>query len=132
VDNVFKVSSRINSTWGGNLVDMIRCAKYLEIIAEENLVENARSVGEHLVARLRELEAEFPGVVTNARGRGLFTALDLPDKEMRDRALAACLENGLIALASGTSAIRFRPALNLSREEADEGVRKLKRAIAAS
>jgi len=132
VDNVFKVSSRINSTWGGNLVDMIRCAKYLEIIAEENLVENARSVGEHLVARLRELEAEFPGVVTNVRGRGLFAALDLPDKAMRDRALAACLENGLIALASGASAIRFRPALNLSREEADEGVRKLKRAIAAS
>lgn len=132
VDSVFKVSSRINSTWGGNLVDMIRCAKYLEIIAEENLVENARVVGEHLVGRLRELEAEFPGVVTNVRGRGLFIALDLPDKVMRDRALAAGLEHGLIALASGASAIRFRPALNLSREEADEGVRKLRRAIASA
>jgi len=132
VDGVFKVSSRINSTWGGNLADMVRCAKYLEIIAEEGLVENARAVGEYLVARLRELEAEFPGLVTNVRGRGLFTALDLPDRAMRDRTLAACLEHGLIALASGASAIRFRPALNLSREEADEGVRKLRRAIASS
>jgi L-lysine 6-transaminase len=132
VDNVFKVSSRINSTWGGNLVDMIRCVRYLEIIEEENMVENARTVGEYLLARLREMSQEFPGLVTNVRGRGLFLALDLPDKETRDRALSACLEHGLIALASGSSAIRFRPALNLSREEADEGVRKLRRAIAAA
>lgn len=128
VENVFKVSSRINSTWGGNLADMVRCAKYLEIIADENLIDNARAVGEHLIARLRELAEELPAV-SNVRGRGLFVALDLPDKEVRDRTLAACLDNGLIALASGASAIRFRPALNLSREEADEGVRKLRRAV---
>jgi L-lysine 6-transaminase len=132
VDNVFKVSSRINSTWGGNLVDMIRCVRYLEIIQEDNLIENARVVGEHLLSRLREMGEEFPGVVSNVRGRGLFIALDLPDKAMRDRTLSACLEHGLIALASGVSAIRFRPALNLTREEADEGVRKLRRAVAAA
>jgi L-lysine 6-transaminase len=73
---------------------------------------------------------EFPGVVSNVRGRGLFVALDLPDKAMRDRVLAACLEHGLIGLASGACAIRFRPALTLSREEAEEGVRKLRRALA--
>ena len=132
VDNVFKVSSRINSTWGGNLVDMVRAEKYFEIIDEENLVENARVVGEHLLARLREMAEEFPGVVSNVRGRGLFVALTLPDKAMRDKTLAACLEHGLIALASGVSAIRFRPALTLSREEADEGVRKLRRALASA
>ena len=132
VDNVFKVSSRINSTWGGNLADMVRCARYLEIIEEENLIENARVVGEHLLGRLRELPEEFPGVVSNVRGRGLFCAVDLPDKAMRDRALSACMEHGLIALASGASAIRFRPPLTLSREEADEGVRKLRRAIATA
>ena len=109
VDNVFKISSRINSTWGGNLVDMVRCAKYLEIIEEENLVENARIVGDHMLARLREMAAEFPAVVSNVRGRGLFLAFDLPDKAMRDRTLAAGLENGLIALASGSSAVRLRP-----------------------
>jgi L-lysine 6-transaminase len=130
VDNVFKISSRINSTWGGNLVDMVRCARYLEIIEEEGLVANARTVGEHLLARLSEMAEEFPGVVSNVRGRGLFVALDLPDKAARDRVLAACLEHGLMALASGASAIRFRPALTLSREEAEEGVRKLRRALA--
>ena len=131
VENVFRVSSRINSTWGGNLVDMVRGARYLEIIEEEKLVENARTVGEHLLARLSEMARDLPAV-SNVRGRGLFAALDLPDKETRDRTLAACLENGLIALASGVNAVRFRPPLNLSREEAEEGVRKLRRAIAAA
>ncbi|HLN81566.1 MAG TPA: aminotransferase class III-fold pyridoxal phosphate-dependent enzyme, partial [Thermoanaerobaculia bacterium] len=128
---VFTISSRINSTWGGNLADMVRCGKYLEIITEENLADNARVVGEHLVGRLRELAEELP-VISNVRGRGLFVAFDLPDKETRDRTLSACLENGLIALASGAAAIRFRPALNLSRDEADEGVRKLRRAVAST
>jgi L-lysine 6-transaminase len=132
VDNVFKISSRINSTWGGNLVDMVRCQRYLEIIDEENLVENARVVGDHLLARLREMAEEFSGVVTNVRGRGLFIAFDLPDKAMRDRTLAACLEHGVIGLASGSNAIRFRPSLVLSKEEADEGVRKLRRALASA
>jgi L-lysine 6-transaminase len=107
---------------------MVRCAKYLEIIAEENLIENARIVGDHLIARLRELAEDLP-VLSNVRGRGLFVAVDLPDKETRDRTQAACLDNGLITLASGASAIRFRPPLNLSRDEADEGVRRLRRAV---
>lgn len=132
VDNVFKISSRINSTWGGNLVDMVRCERYLQIIEEENLVENARVVGEYFLGRLSEMAQEFSGTVSNVRGRGLFLALDLPDKAMRDKTLAACLEHGLIGLASGSSAIRFRPSLALSRDEADEGVRKLRRALGAA
>jgi L-lysine 6-transaminase len=131
-DNVFRVSSRINSTWGGNLVDMVRCARYLEIIAEDELVENARVVGAYLLSRLRELEEEFRGKVSNVRGRGLFLALDLPDKPTREKTLASCMEHGLIALASGSNAVRFRPALNLSKDEADEGVKKLRQAISAA
>ncbi len=69
--------------------------------------------------------------MTNARGRGLFTALDLQDKETRDNTLAACLENGMIGLASGANAVRFRPHLVLTRDEAEEGVRKLRRALTA-
>jgi L-lysine 6-transaminase len=129
VENVFKVSSRINSTWGGNLVDMVRCEQYLEIIEEERLVDNAKVVGAHLLAGLEEMAREFTGLVSNVRGRGLFIAFDLPDKALRDRTLAACLEHGLIGLASGASAIRFRPSLALSKEEANEGVEKLRAAL---
>src|SRR3989339_123068 len=48
-DNVFNKSSRINSTWGGNLTDMVRSEKNLQIIEEESLVENARIIGNYLL-----------------------------------------------------------------------------------
>lgn len=130
VDSVFKVSSRINSTWGGNLVDMVRCQRIVEIIEAENLVENAARVGDHLLAGLRRLETAFPGKVTNARGRGLFVAFDLPDGITRGRALEALNEADVLGLASGERAIRMRPPLVLSRDEADEGLRRIERALA--
>lgn len=126
-ENVFKVSSRINSTWGGNLVDMVRSRRYLEIIEEESLVENACAVGEVLLEKLRELAPEFPGKMTNVRGRGLFIAFDLPDGATRGRVLSTWLrKHAVMALASGESAIRLRPALTLSREEATLGVQRLR------
>jgi len=135
-DNVFKVSSRINSTWGGNLVDMVRCQRYLEIIEEEKLVENAAAVGAHLLAGLESLQAERPDVVSNARGRGLMCAVDLPDTETRDRLMDKAYELGLMILGCGKRSIRFRPALDITKAEIDEAldlVRKaLKMAYAAS
>lgn len=130
-ENVFTVSSRINSTWGGNLVDMVRCRRYLEIIAEENLVENARVVGDFLKARLEELAAEFPGKMTAVRGRGLFIAFDLPDRPTRGQVLATWLQkHRVMALASGERAIRLRPPLTLTKEEALLGVQRLRAALA--
>jgi len=135
-DNVFKVSSRINSTWGGNLVDMVRCQRYLEIIEEERLVENAAAVGAHLLAGLQSLQAERPDIVSNARGRGLMCAVDLPDTETRDRLMDKAYELGLMILGCGKRSIRFRPVLDITRAEIDEAldlVRKaLKMAYAAS
>jgi L-lysine 6-transaminase len=129
VDSVFKVSSRINSTWGGNLVDMVRCQRYVEVIEEEELLANAGRVGAHLLEGLQGLEREFRGQVTNARGRGMFLAFDLPSTEERGRALKALNEHDVLGLASGHRAIRFRPAVNLTAEDADEGLRRIARAL---
>jgi L-lysine 6-transaminase len=135
-DNVFKVSSRINSTWGGNLVDMVRSQRYLEIIEEEKLVENAAQVGAHLLAGLQALQGDRPDIVSNARGRGLMCAVDLPDTETRDRLMDKAYELGLMILGCGKRSIRFRPVLDITRAEIDEAldlVRKaLKMAYAAS
>jgi L-lysine 6-transaminase len=129
-DNVFAVSSRINSTWGGNLVDMFRCRRYLEIVAEENLVENAKTVGEALLAKLTELAAEFPGKMTNIRGRGLFIAFDLPDGPTRQKVLSTWLQkHHVMALASGDRAIRLRPPLTLTKDDAALGVQRLRAAL---
>ena len=98
-ENVFKVSSRINSTWGGGLTDMVRGARFLEIIHEDALLENTRVVGERLLAGLVALEREPGGKLQSARGLGLMIAFDLETPELRDRALERALANGLLLLA---------------------------------
>ncbi|MGZ6989038.1 MAG: aminotransferase class III-fold pyridoxal phosphate-dependent enzyme, partial [Thermoanaerobaculia bacterium] len=129
-DNVFTVSSRINSTWGGNLVDMVRCRKILEIMTEERLVENAKATGDFLLGKLNELAAEFPGRMTNVRGRGLFIAFDLPDGKARSGVLSCWLQkHNVMALPSGERAIRLRPPLTLTRDEAALGVQRLRAAL---
>ena len=129
VDSVFKVSSRINSTWGGNLVDMVRCQRYVEIIEEEGLLANAARVGEVLLDGLRRLEGTFEGRVSNGRGRGMFAAFDLPDGETRGRALKALREHAVLGLPSGHRAIRFRPPVVLTADEAREGLERVESAL---
>ena len=120
--NVFKESSRINSTFGGNLTDMMRFKIILEVIKEENLVENARVKGNYLLTKLQALAEEFPGFVTNPRGVGLFAAFDLPSATERDHAWSKMMDNNLLILTSGDQAIRFRPHLNVSTEDMDTAI----------
>ena len=127
-DNVFKARSRINSTWGGNLADMVRFQRFLEIIEEDKLVENARVVGEHLLAGLRRIEGEFPSLVSNSRGRGLMIAFDT-DADARQALLAKCFELGMLVLPCGVRSVRFRPPLTLTPSEADQGLDILRRAL---
>jgi L-lysine 6-transaminase len=121
-DNVFHHSSRLNSTWGGNLTDMMRFKKYLEIIEEDNLVKNAETVGDYLLKKLYELEEKYPNLVMNARGRGLFCAFDLPTPALRNTLRDKVLEKGAVMLGSGTHSIRFRPPLIITKEQIDEGI----------
>jgi L-lysine 6-transaminase len=123
-DNVFRTPSRINSTWGGNLADMVRATKYLEIIRDEELVENAARMGERLLERLSDLERRHCAV-TSVRGRGLLTAFTLPSAEHRDALRQTCWARGLATLASGPRSIRFRPCLNVCASEVDEAARIL-------
>ena len=131
-DNVFKMSSRINSTWGGNLVDMVRCMRYLQIIEEERMVENAATVGAHLLGKLQALGHEMPDVISNARGRGLMCAIDLPDTETRNRVADKAYELGLMILGCGHRSLRFRPPLDITTAEIDEALGLIRKAIAES
>jgi len=121
-ENVFHKSSRINSTWGGNLVDMIRGVKYAEIIKEENLVDNAAKMGAYFLGKLEELAAKSGGKITNVRGKGLFIAFDMKDTAARNEFRTKCWDQGLATLTSGTRSIRFRGCLNISKKEIDEAM----------
>jgi L-lysine 6-transaminase len=127
--NVFTIKSRINSTWGGNLTDMVRAQRFFEVIDDEKLVENAAKVGAYFVGELQRFAVEFPKLVSNVRGRGLMAAFDLPSGEQRDAAIRAFMQNDVMVLASGHQSIRFRPPLNLSSEEAAEGIRRMEKAL---
>jgi len=121
-DNVFQTSSRINSTWGGNLVDMVRATRYLEIIEEDHLLENAKNMGRYLIENLLGLEKEFPQFISNVRGRGLFCAFDLPDNETRNKFKDLAFKHRLLILGSGVKSIRFRPSLCITNDDIDEGI----------
>lgn len=119
--NVFKVPSRINSTWGGNLVDMVRATKILQIIEEDHLVSQAEEVGEYLQQKLLDL-ADTHSIVSNVRGRGLLAAFDFPNKESRNHFLKRSLDKNALFLGCGEKSIRFRPALIIQREDIDRGI----------
>ena len=126
--NVFKVSSRINSTWGGNLVDMVRSAKVMEIIEEDHLLANAASTGAYLQDSLHQIAAKHE-VVSNVRGKGLITAFDFPSKEMRDNFVNIGMENNVMFLGCGHQTIRFRPALTMEKQHIDQGMEVLEKII---
>ena len=121
-DNVFREKSRISSTFGGGLIDMVRSTHILRIIESERLVENARVRGEVLLGGIQELAEEFPGMVSNPRGRGLMCAFDAPDSEIRDRMIRALVQEKLLIVGCGIKGIRFRPHLIVSEDEIKYGL----------
>lgn len=118
-DNVFNISSRINSTWGGNLVDMIRSKKMIEIIEEEDLVTNASVVGSYLINKLYELQNIYPNKISNVRGKGLMCAFDLQNKELCERLIKTAYDNQLLIIPCGTHSIRLRPVLDITFKDVD-------------
>ncbi len=125
--NAFRVPSRINSTWGGNLVDMVRADKILQIIEEDGVVAHAERAGDYLHMRLLELSAEFPELISNVRGRGLMVAFDLPSREHREALVQDALHRAnMLLLRAGERSIRSRSALTITEAEIDEGISRLR------
>jgi L-lysine 6-transaminase len=126
--NVFRVSSRINSTWGGNLTDMVRSSKIMEIMEEDNLCDNAANMGAYLQQQLVKL-SEKHGIVNNVRGKGLLTAFDFPDQAHRDKFIQLGLEHNVMFLGCSDTTIRFRPALTMDKTHIDEGLDVMQKII---
>ena len=120
--------SRINSTWGGNLVDMVRSSKVLEIVEEDHLCDNAAEVGAYLQQQLTKI-SEKDERVSNVRGRGLLTAFDFPTKELRNKFVSKGMEHGVMFLGCGHQTIRFRPALIIEKQHIDEGLEVMEKVL---
>jgi L-lysine 6-transaminase len=127
--NVFAVSSRISSTWGGGLVDMVRSQRILEVIEREGLFGHAADAGKWLLGELAAVVRRHPCLCSNARGRGLMCAFDLASGRIRDAAVAGLLDEHVIVVACGEQSIRFRPALNVTATELGVGLAALDRVL---
>lgn len=119
--HVFKESSRINSTFGGDFIDMLRFKLILEVIEQENLLANAAEKGTYLKSKLQEVMKDRPQL-SNLRGEGLFVALDFDSADSRNEFIKRAYANKLIMLGCGEKSIRFRPHLNISKEDIDKTI----------
>jgi L-lysine 6-transaminase len=130
-DHVFARSSRINSTWGGNLVDMVRCKRFIEIIEAENVAENVTKRGEQLLAGLREI-ARDKGAFTNVRGVGSLVAFTLESADTRNQMLKSLFDQKLLALGAGPTSIRFRLPLTIGESEVNTALEAVASAVPAN
>ncbi len=122
-NHVFKEHSRLNSTFGGNYLDMLRFRLVLEVIEKENLVRNAEQLGAYLLNQIQQLPSDK---VSNQRGIGLFCSMDMPTVEARDEFLKKTYAHKLLIAGCGERTIRFRPALNVKKEEIDKVIHIIK------
>jgi len=100
-----------------------------ELIEKENLVHKAAESGKFLLNSLHDLQNEFPSLVSNSRGKGLYCAFDLPSSEDRDKLAGLLLDEGSILLGSGNYSIRFRPHLNVTEDDINFGMDCFRRAL---
>ncbi|MBE0571484.1 MAG: L-lysine 6-transaminase [Ignavibacteriaceae bacterium] len=128
-ENCFNVSGRINSTWGGNLVDMVRSKQILDVMKEEKLVENSANRGKYLLRRLYEIQSQNRDLIINTRGLGLLCSFDFPTTELRDKFRVSCEKEKLLILGCGVRTIRFRPMLNITDDELEEGLQVIEKVL---
>lgn len=125
------------STFGGNPVACAASLATLKLI-RERLMENAATVGAHLLEGARALMEKHP-LVGDVRGRGLMVGVELVrDRQTKERAtterdalVRECFQRGLLVLGAGRNAIRLSPALVLTRQQADTALEILDQALAA-
>jgi L-lysine 6-transaminase len=128
-NNVFKESSRINSTWGGALADMVRSKYILKAIDEENMIHNVNKKGNNLMNQLYELQENE--LISGVRGKGLFIAFDLESGDIRNNIVKELFKDNMVILGCGTNSLRFRPRLNITNDEIDLAVNKVEKALRA-
>jgi len=122
-DNVFKESSRINSTWGGNIIDMIRFTHIAQIMKEDGILNQVAVVGDYFLKQLYTIPR-----ITNVRGKGLMLAFDLETPEARNKVLDNLLKR-MTVLPCGERSIRLRPPLIFSMADVDEAIDIIKHAV---
>ena len=122
------VYGQLGTTFGGNHLGCAAALAVLDVMESENLVENARMVGEHLMEELKKLQAEYPEKILDIRGRGLMIGIDLscPHKDVR---VPLIKQEHCFTGCAGTNVLRLLPPLMLTKVQADDFIARLKRVL---
>jgi L-lysine 6-transaminase len=116
---IFKQPSRLEVTWDGDVLDMIRCRAILEAYEEHRILDNVRQRGEQLQDGLSDL---------NVRRVGLLMAIDFEDKATRDDFVKRMWEDeATIMIPTGERCVRLRPNLAITEQEVNEVARRVSR-----
>jgi L-lysine 6-transaminase len=127
-ENVFHKPSRINSTWGGSLTDMVRSRRIIELIVQEKLADNVASRGARFQQGLREIARTRPSM-QSVRGIGSLQAFTLPTPKARNDAIQKFRDAGLLVLSCGVSSIRFRLPLVVTESEVEQALDCVEKAL---
>ncbi len=127
------------TTFGGTPLACAVALKVLEVVEREKLADNARATGEFLKTSLQKLAQRYPKIIGDVRGLGLMIGFELvPNisalpgdsaKTQSIRFVNLLHEAGLLTIPAGAYVIRLLPALNLKRQEAEEGIAIIERAV---
>lgn len=122
------VYGQLGTTFGGNHLGCAAALAVLDVMESENLVDNARTVGEHLMEELRKLQAECPEKILDIRSRGLMIGIDLscPHKDVR---VPLIKQEHCFTGCAGTNVLRLLPPLTLTVAQADDFIARLKRVL---
>jgi len=115
---------RLEVTWDGDVVDMVRCKYIMKAYEENNILQNAREVGDVLAEGLKNVNG-----IHNVRHVGLLIGFDLKNQKERDRIVKSLFQKRLICNSTGEKSIRLRPNLNLKIEDANLGLGIIKETV---
>ncbi|XP_032816773.1 4-aminobutyrate aminotransferase, mitochondrial [Petromyzon marinus] len=102
---------RIYNTWMGEPSKTLMLAEVLKVVRAERLLDNVQHAGSVLLRGLTDLQNEFPNILSRARGRGTFCAIDIRDEDTRNKAVLLARNKGVVLGGCGDMSIRFRPSL---------------------
>lgn len=125
------------NTFGGNPVSSATALAVLETIEEEKLMENARVVGEYLMAGLKDLQKQFPELIGDVRGKGLMVGMELADKNKTPltqetmRVVEMAKDDGVVIGKGGMygNVIRIKPPLTITKENVDTMLKVVKKGL---
>lgn len=118
------------TTFGGSPLGCAVALKVLEVIERDQLADNARELGTFVVDELWKIAAEHPGVIREVRGIGLMIGIEFSQAAAND--IVKLLHTyGVLTIPAGSSVVRLLPALNIKRNELEEGLRAIRSVVAS-